>query len=176
MEICEKESEQTQIETWDIPEVREKSQIEMFDRFGLRHVQYLIDEHIYPFDKWSDTVLHLIEKAQKLKNGHSSEKYLYYEVTTTHPDRDVNRLKNTVDRLRKYAQAAAFEGHFEIGKKGLYHYHFLIKTNKYLRKKQIENCNDNYRVSIAKVRNLDAYQNYINKSPENVEGWEDIYS
>ena len=174
MEICEKK-ESLQQEPWDTPAVREASQLDIYNRFGLNYVNQLIDDHIYPFDDWTDTLLELQEKSKKLKNGNLSDKCLYYEVTTTHPDRDVNQKNNMIKRLRKYTQAELFEGHFEIGKRGLYHYHFLIKTKKYLRKKQIENCNDNYRVSIDKVRNLDAYKNYINKEPQSVIGWEDIY-
>ena len=81
MEICEKE-------TWDTKEVREGCQLSLFNRFGLNHVNYLIEHSVYPFDEWTDTLVCLQEKAQKHKNGNASDKCLYYEVTTTQPDRD----------------------------------------------------------------------------------------
>ncbi len=177
MEIVDKKEEPK--EQWDSPEFREKSQVELLNRFGYPYLETLITEKIYPFDKWltegTDTLLDLEEKRKKVQSRNRSKKFRYYEICSTHPDRDIQKKNECIDRLRKYCDAESFEGHFEIGEKGLYHYHFLVKTTKYLRTKQIELCH-NKRITCNSVRNLDAYKEYINKKPEEIEGWEDIYS
>ncbi len=175
MEIVEKTQSEKPIDEWDILEVRERSQLELLNKFGYNYLETLISGQIYPFDKWSDTLLDLEERRKKVQSRNRSKKPRYYEICSTHPDRDVQKKNECIERLRKYCDAESFEGHFEIGEKGLYHYHFLVKTTKYLRTEQVNACHC-WKITCNSVRSLDAYKQYINKAPEDVEGWEDIYS
>lgn len=175
MEIVEKTQVEEPLDEWDIPAVREKSQIELLNKFGYNYLETLIQDQIYPFDKWSDTLLDLEERRKKVQSRNRSKKPRYYEICSTHPDRDIQKKNECIDRLRKYCDAESFEGHFEVGKGGLYHYHFLVKTTKYLRTEQVNSCHC-WKITCNSVRSLDAYKKYINKAPEEIEGWEDVYS
>ena len=151
--------------------LRVQCQKDIYKRFGKRQCEKYLADSIFPFDINPDDV------NWKLFSDNSknySTKLLWYEITTTHPDKSKKRKDLMVESLIKYCEADSFEGHFEIGKGGLYHYHFKVGTHKYLRKKQVENINDKYRVSCSLIHSMENYNNYIIKKPENVAGWEDI--
>ncbi len=104
-----------------------------------------------------------------------SKSLMWYEVTFTFPDKDLDRAKKAVDRLKKYSQYKYIDGRFEIGKSGLYHMHFLIKTNKYLRIREIKKCNSQKVSHLSRLRGKDGlkFQNYIEKdvNKDVPQGW-----
>lgn len=162
-DFCENSSANSQ------DELRFKTQKDIYNKFGKAQCLKYLSDKIWPFDKDEPNWKLLQDKSR-----HYSNKILWYEITTTHPDKSKTRKDKTIESLKTYCEAESFEGHFEIGKKGLYHYHFKVGTHKYLRKEQIENINDKYRVSCSLIRDMKSYNNYIVKKPENVKGWEDV--
>jgi len=160
---------QREIKEFSTPERDLQLQKDLYNRFGKIQCLKFQQCDVYPFNVEIIPWNRIIDKSR-----HYSKTMLWYEVTTTHPDKNKERKDLMIKSLMNYCQADSFEGHFEIGKGGLYHYHFKIGTYKYLRKKQIENINDKYRVSCSLIRDMDAFDRYINKKPENVKGWCDV--
>lgn len=113
-------------------------------------------------------------------NTLQSKSLMWYEVTLTFPDKDLIRAKKSIDRLKKYSQYKYIDGRFEQGKGGLYHMHFLIKTNKYLRHREIRKINDQKITHLSRLRGRDGlkFQNYIEKdvAKEVPEGWDISFS
>lgn len=109
-----------------------------------------------------------------------SRSLMWYEVTFTYPKRDNVKAKCSIEKLKKYSNYKYIDGRFEIGKNGLYHMHFLIKTNKYLRLREIKACNDNKVAHLARLKGTDGlkFQNYIEKDAkvEKPAGWDFNFS
>jgi hypothetical protein len=156
----------------------------MYSKYGYKYIHDLIEQGIYPFDKDVDPVR---LKNTKPSNSNTSKHIQWFELTTTHPDRNIERKNNMMQALQKYFAATKLEAHFEIGSKGLYHYHIKIGTYKYLRNcefvgpkathmpaQRLTEIQDGYRYTFQKVNSLQAFDKYINKKPESIIGWEDI--
>ncbi len=123
----------------------------------------IIKNNIYPFDNgW------LIPQKTH------SDKLLFKELCVTFPNKDIEEKNEIFVEIEKFIEAEEWEKHFEIGKKsGIYHYHCLIASKKYLRKRDIERkCRGN-RISFAKVKNLTAYRKYMIKDEHKPipDGW-----
>jgi hypothetical protein len=118
--------------------------------------------------------------ANQANNTLQSKSLMWYEVTFTFPDKDLNRAKRAIERLKKYSNYKYIDGRFELGKGGLYHMHFLIKTNKYLRNRAIRKINDQKITHLSRLRGRDGlkFQNYIEKdvAKEVPEGWDISFS
>ena len=118
-----------------------------------------------------------IERAPKDR----SASLMWYEVTYTYPDRDKLRAKRSITKLKRYSDYNYIDGRFEIGKKnGLYHMHFLIKTHKYLRLREIKKINDNKVSHLSRLKGIDGlkFQHYIEKDKDEVRptGWDFNFS
>lgn len=114
-------------------------------------------------------------------NTQRSKSLMWYEVTFTFPDKDKKRAAQAIEKLKKYSKYSYIDGRFEIGKKnGLYHMHFLIKTNKYLRLREIKACNANKVTHLTQLKGKDGlkFQNYIQKDANEIrpEGWDFNFS
>ncbi len=158
-------------------------QSELYTRYGKKYIHDLIQDSIYPFDKDVD----LSRLANCRADSNNRKTIQWYELTTTHPDKNIQRKNNMMEQLRKYFCASPFEAHFEIGKNGLYHYHIKIGSRKYLRNCEFVKPNathmpsqrlteilEGYRYTFQKIKSLQAFDKYINKEPQNHAGWEDI--
>jgi len=150
--------------------------------FGLNQCKIYSDMGIFPFENGLPTRF-----LQPISSNYS-KKLHYYELTTTHPERDYNAKNEFLKLLPQAVQATSIEGHFEIGSNGLYHYHFLIATTKYLRglsKSQSGRMNAaknpeinrifQKRYTLSSVRNIDAYKKYMTKDPQKITNWDDYY-
>lgn len=96
---------------------------------------------------------------------YKSKSLMWYEVTFTFPNKNLIECKIAIEKLKKYSQYKYIDGRFEIGKSGLYHMHFLIKTNKYLRFRDVKKINHNKVSHLSRLRGKDGlkFQNYIEK-------------
>lgn len=154
----------------DSNETRKDKQRELLQKnpIGTKYYKILedsiINNNIYPWDNgW------LIPKVKK-----SSKKLLYKEFCITFPKKDVTEKNKFFEDLIKYADPIEYEAHFEIGKKsGIYHYHGLIGTHKYLKKDEIKRISRGNRFTWAKVRDFGAYKTYMIKESHLPvpEGW-----
>lgn len=119
-------------------------------------------------------------KYKKVSSTTQSKSLMWYEVTLTFPDKDLNKARISIDKLKKYSQYKYIDGRFEIGKGGLYHMHFLIKTCKYLRTRNIYEINNKKGVHVTRLRGKDGlkFQNYIEKDIEEEKptGWDFNFS
>jgi len=110
-----------------------------------------------------------------------SKTLMWYEVTYTYPNKDRSRALRTIKKLKRYSDFKYIDGRFEIGSKnGLYHMHFLIKTNKYLRLREIKKINDNKTTHLSRLLGVDGlkFQNYIEKDKDKLrpKGWDFNFS
>lgn len=109
-----------------------------------------------------------------------SKSLIWYEVTYTYPNKNKERALRSIAKLKKYTKSKEIDGRFEIGKKGLYHMHFLIKTHKYLRLREIKKINDNFVTHLSRLRGIEGlkFQNYIEKdaSKSRPLGWDFNFS
>jgi len=173
----------TEEEIMKSEEKRLDFQSELFTRYGKKYIHDLIEDAIYPFDKDVN-----FSRLTEVKADSNNRKTIaYYELTTTHPDKNIQRKNNMFDGLKNYFKPQLFEAHFEIGKNGLYHYHIKIGSRKYLRNcefvkpnathmpsQRLTEIQDGYRYTFQKIKSLQAFDKYINKEPVNLTGWEDI--
>jgi len=149
---------------------------------GLKYCIIYTEAGIFPFENGLPKRFLTPVSSNNSKNLH------YYELTATFPERDHIYKNEFLACLPNATNATTIEGHFEIGKNGLYHYHFLIATTKYLRglsKLQSGRVSAaknpeikrifKWRFTLSSVRNIDAYKNYIKKEPKEIENWEDYY-
>ena len=149
---------------------------------GLKYCKIYTEAGIFPFENG------LPKRFLTPVSSNNSHNLHYYELTATFPQRDYKYKNEFLELLPDATNATTIEGHFEIGKNGLYHYHFLIATTKYLRglSKSQSGCVSpaknpeikrifKYRFTLSSVRNIDAYKNYIKKEPKDIENWEDYF-
>lgn len=144
----------------DSNETRKDKQRELVrnNPIGTRYYKVLEDtiiiNNIYPWDNgWL---------IPKLKN--SSSKILYKELCITFPKKDIKEKDKFFADLERYAEPVEFEKHFEQGKKsGIYHYHCLLGTHKYLKKEEIKRISRGNRFTFEKVRDFGAYKTYMLK-------------
>lgn len=171
----------TEEEIMKSEEKRIDFQHELYSRYGKKYIHDLFADGIYPYDKDVD----LSRLKNKQSDSNSRKTVQWYELTTTHPDKDVTRKNNMMDLLKKYFNPVCFEPHFEIGKNGLYHYHIKIGTKKYLRNckfvdkkathmpsQRLTEIQDNYRYTFQSIKSIQAFDKYINKDPVIKSGWE----
>lgn len=132
---------------------------------------------------WEAQRLHTKYKSGSKSNDNTavSKSLMWYEVTFTFPDKDNKRAEQAINKLKKYSNYSYIDGRFEIGKKnGLYHMHFLIKTNKYLRLREIKACNANKVTHLSRLKGKDGlkFQNYIEKDANETrpQGWDFNFS
>jgi hypothetical protein len=120
------------------------------------------------------------QKKSLQTNSNFSKSLMWYEVTLTFPNKDVNKARNSIKKLKKYSNYKYIDGRFEIGKGGLYHMHFLIKTFKYLRTSDVYKINNQNGVHVSSLRGTDGlkFQNYIEKDTEEEKpvGWDFNFS
>lgn len=149
---------------------------------GIKYCKYYSDAGIFPFENG------LPKRFLTPVSTNNSRNLHYYELTCTFPERDSNYKNEFLELLPNATNATSIEGHFEIGKNGLYHYHFLIATTKYLRglsKLQSGRVSAGknpeikkifkWRYTLSSVRNIDAFKKYINKEPQKILNWDDYY-
>jgi len=114
------------------------------------------------------------------KSFSRSKTLMWYEVTFTFPNKNLDQAKKSINKLKKYSNYKYIDGRFEIGKSGLYHMHFLIKTDKYLRRRDIKKINFNKVSHLSRLRGKDGlkFQNYIEKDTEEEKpvGWDFNFS
>lgn len=156
-------------------------QSELYSRYGSRHIHALIHNEVYPFDKDVD-----LNRLCKSRTDSNNKRYTgWFELTTTHPDKNIVRKNHMLDALIKFFRPEVFEAHFEIGKSGLYHYHIKVGTKKYLRNtefvrpnasvmpdQRLTDIQDGYRYTFQQIKSIQAFDKYINKEPAKVTGWE----
>jgi len=99
------------------------------------------------------------------KSGFSTH-LLWYEVTFTYTDKEnPNAAIRSIEALKNYSKYQMIDGRFEIGKKGGYHMHFLVKTKMYLKIRDLKKCNEQRVTHFSLLKNKDGHRwtNYIKK-------------